>query len=58
MTKTKTMPPEALEICEERSLAFKKYEQAVLEGYTFDPDQPPQTLMTGYAIMRLIRRTQ
>jgi hypothetical protein len=41
-------------IVEPLAVAFALYEKAIIDGYTFDTENPPQVLITGYAIISLV----
>ena len=49
---------DTLEICEPAHAAYTMYEEAVRNGFTYDPNQLPVSLPNGYAIIHLIRRPQ
>lgn len=54
-TKTPTQQPQRIEISDTRHAAFAAYEQAVKDGFTFDPENPPEILMNGFTIVRMVK---
>lgn len=53
--KTTTPQPERIEIADTRHAAFTAYEQAVRDGYIFDWENPPEILMNGFTIVRMVK---
>lgn len=49
-----TIKPARIELCEYAERAFNEAAVFLRDGYSFEPGYPPEVLLTGIAIIRLV----